>query len=166
MDCSDSFSRTKCVLRPGRPPEVGFVGSAPSRSFGSTFISRLTSARMGMPVESKRLYFTSTDVMFTVYMKPTIGGPHWKVTSGSLVESMAPPRAPTMAVMSPRGGAAQASSVSARILVSHPMSSSFMLIVGGWATSGVGREELADMLLLFCVGDLRRTVISLGLKSK
>src|SRR4051812_14039891 len=79
---------------------------------------------------------------------------------------MAAPSRPAMAVASPRGGAVHASSVSARIFVSHPMSSSFIVMVGGWVTRGTGGAALDDRLGLLPVGALRRNAISKGLKSK
>src|SRR4051795_6917636 len=101
-----------CVERPGRPPEVGLVGNDPRR-LGWTCMSMFTSARIGMPLVWKRVYVALTDVITTAYMKPSSGGPHWKVTVGGLDEIGMPAMAEIM-VARPAGGAGPPSSRAAR----------------------------------------------------
>src|SRR3954471_14610690 len=118
-DCRLSPCRIMCVERPGRPPEVGLVGNDPRR-LGWTCMSMFTSARIGMPLVWKRVYVALTDVITTAYMKPSSGGPHWKVTVGGLDEIGMPAMAEIM-VARPAGGPVHASRVSTRSLVVSPV---------------------------------------------
>src|SRR5438874_9713835 len=81
--------------------------------------------------------------MVTSYMKPTIGGPHWKVSFAGNVEKFAPE--PASCANSPVLGFIQVSRVSQRSLVNGPsMITSASLIVDA-LTCWVYRPEVADV---------------------
>src|SRR4051812_36271816 len=160
-----------CVLRPGCPPEVGLVGSWLNR-LGCTCIWRSTSARIGIPLEWKRMYFALTLVRFTVYMKPKMGGPHWKVTNGGLGVGGGPSSRLAAIAGRPDGGAHHICSVSQRIFVVSPVNVVFRVIVGSAdleSSSLVPPPVLVPRLALFGRAEAllaRLIVMSLGLKSK
>src|SRR5689334_182527 len=98
-------------------------------------------------------------------MKPSIGGPHWNVRSGCVLDVM--PSRPTSAVIRPCGGAHQARRVSIRILVSSPIIVILLIAIVGWlALARMWFDEPPVLFGRVPVVAVRSILISLGLKSK
>src|SRR3954453_10668645 len=133
MRASESPAVTVCERRPGRPADVGFVASRPSR-LGCCCNRMVSSARVGVPSGPKRLYVTLTWVMFAS-MRNADGPPQLKITLGGRVTrlmpvaaaSNAPPTAPSM----PPPGLIQSISLSQRDLVSLPKNVTLLSVSTG-----------------------------------
>src|SRR3954451_18009561 len=127
-DIRFSSASITCRLRPGRPPDVGFVMLS---GLGDSFRVRLQTAWIGMPSDETRTYVMSAFVIWAVTMKPATGGPHCTIRSGGL-EASSPIAVMIAEVIAPRipeAGDIQPSRLSHITFVSGPIRRALVMLI-------------------------------------